>query len=78
MADQELHVFTTAAAMRQFTRDHRRAGRTVALVPTMVRDGAHSTQLCFRHQVVYMICRIIALLQGNLHDGHISLITAAR
>mmetsp|Transcript_6539 Transcript_6539/g.18859 ORF Transcript_6539/g.18859 Transcript_6539/m.18859 type:complete len:309 (-) Transcript_6539:2079-3005(-) len=34
-APDQLQVITNAAAMRQFTRQHRAAGRTVAFVPTM-------------------------------------------
>ena len=66
-----LQVFPDAASMRAFSRQQRRDGKSIALVPTMVRDSCRGLQ-------TQTLKEPAALLQGYLHAGHISLIEIAR
>ena len=45
MPAAQMQIVTNAAAMRRFSRQHRAAGRTLALVPTMVGPESQLTQM---------------------------------
>lgn len=74
-------VFTEAADMRAFSREQRRMGRSVGFVPTMVK--AKPTMLSDADMSDLYIKAdkgnfSIQSLQGYLHEGHISLVLAAK
>lgn len=72
-------IFKEAKEMRAWVREQRRQGKTVGFVPTMVSQSPEQ-----RAQQLNGFCRAAArhamplLPQGFLHEGHISLVKAAR
>ncbi len=73
-------LFSDASTMRNFSRNKRAQGHRIALVPTMVRIKIPfvSVTACvipgFRQ--IFTCCAMY--VQGYLHEGHLSLIKAAR
>ena len=79
------HVFRDVQGIRKFSREQRRNGKTVGFVPTMVcrivgalRRSPWCSGGTGRHAITLWVCVLLATLQGYLHDGHISLVRAAR
>ena len=86
MANPDVEVITDRDAMRAFTREQRRQGKTVGFVPTMVGPGGTTHPVwagmgcrCAPERVGHHLITCHSPgLQGYLHDGHVSLVRAAR
>ena len=70
-------VIRDAAAMRAWSRELRRQGKTVGFVPTMVRHGTDRSRLPRGSCYTLVLNGAPPLVQGYLHEGHISLVKAA-
>lgn len=76
-----MEVFTDASSMREYSRTQRRLGHKIALVPTMVSAGLASTVYLLPELTsCYSVDQLsfIELVQGYLHEGHMSLVHEAR
>ena len=71
-------VFPDAAAMRAWSREQRRQGKTVGFVPTMVRDAFYHSRLQVGCCCALLLSGAPLVPQGYLHEGHISLVKAAK
>ena len=71
-------VVPDAAAMRSWSREQRRQGKTVGFVPTRVRHADDNARLPVGCCSARLLSGTLVSLQGYLHDGHISLVKAAK
>ncbi len=71
-------VFRDAAAMRAWSREQRRQGKTTGFVPTMVRHAFDHARLPCGCRHAPFLTGSASWLQGYLHEGHISLVKAAK
>jgi pantothenate synthetase len=69
----KIPVMTSKDAIRAFSRQQKREGKLVALVPTMVH-----ALTSFELPTCEAVPQVWSMMQGYLHEGHLSLVQAAK
>jgi pantothenate synthetase len=70
-------IFNDAKGMREFSRKARRYGKRVALVPTMVNSLLNVPIYIRIRRIRSWVQKCMLVLQGFLHQGHLSLVESA-